>query len=185
VIPGVKETETSLEMVTVAAADFEVLASLVAVTCTIPVEGRSAGAVKTPLAEIVPVCPEPLAMPLTAQRTVVFVELETVAVKLSVVPSKTVPLAGVTWILMEEGGGIGGATEPAPPPPQPRVHAPIARSTIAGTNRMHTGRSFSVRCFVSRVCGRGRMGRFKARKRPFLDFCLFVHGNHSRLSKCC
>jgi len=159
VIPGVKETETSLAMVTLTVADFAVSASLVAVTCTIPVEGRSAGAVKTPLLEMIPVCPEPPAMPLTAQTTVVFVVFKTVALKLSVVPSRTVPLAGVTWTLMEEGGGVGGATEPAPPPPQPRVHAPIARSTNAGTNRLYTGRAFSVRCFVSRVCGRGRMSK--------------------------
>jgi len=45
----------SLETVTPAVEDLEESAWLVAVTCTFPSEGRSAGAVKSPSAEMVPI----------------------------------------------------------------------------------------------------------------------------------
>ena len=53
-VPGEIETVMSLERVTLTVANFEELAWLVAVTCTVPPWGRSAGAVYTPSAEIVP-----------------------------------------------------------------------------------------------------------------------------------
>src|SRR5208337_4298908 len=51
---GEREMETSLEMLTLAAPNLEESAWLVAVTCTVPPEGRSVGAAYTPSTEIVP-----------------------------------------------------------------------------------------------------------------------------------
>ena len=70
----------------------------------------------------------------TLQVTAVSVVSVTVAVKVSVPPRNTVPLLGVIPTVMEGGGSGGDVTEPAPPPPQPRVHAPAVRRTLASAS---------------------------------------------------
>ncbi len=131
--PGKIVSATSLVTVIAAVADFVGSAWLVAVTCTVAGEGKSAGAVYTPSAVMVPLAAFPPAVPLTLQLTAGSVELLTVAMNSCVFPKRTEPPAGVTVTLTERGGGGGGgATEPAPPPPQPSVHAPVARSTRNG-----------------------------------------------------
>jgi hypothetical protein len=96
-------------------------------------------------------------IPFTLHITALSFELETVAANASVRPSNTVPALGVKLMVMEGGGGDVGATEPAPPPPQPRVHALIARSTIVSTHWCAAGEFFFVTPLVSRICGRGCM----------------------------
>jgi hypothetical protein len=90
---------------------------------------------------------------------------ETVAVKASVVPRRSVPVDGVIVTVMEEGGGAGGATGLAPSPPQPRVHAPNVRRTNTGNKRLY-GRKSLCAVFGSRVGGRGRMRRVYAEGVP-------------------
>ena len=51
---GEIETDISLAIETLAVADLALSAWLVAVTCTVPPEGRSKGAVYSPSAEMVP-----------------------------------------------------------------------------------------------------------------------------------
>jgi hypothetical protein len=156
-------------MVIVADADFVGSAWLVAVTCTVAVEGRSAGAVYTPFAVIVPLAALPPATPFTFHVTAVSVALVTVAVKVCVLPSRTELLEGVTETLTERGGGGGGgggATGPAPPPPQPSMHDPVARRARNG--RMlpfaRAGAAALSKPFEPR-CGRGRMAPAKSRRR--------------------
>ena len=108
---GESETAMSLEIVTPAVEDLEGSAWLVAVTWTFPPEGRSAGAVKSPSGEMVPICGEPPAMPLTLQKTEVSDEFVTVAEKESVLPSSTVPELGVMLTAICGGGGV---VEPLP-----------------------------------------------------------------------
>jgi len=60
----------SLVTVTAALSDFVASAWLVAVTVTVAGDGRSAGAVYTPLAVIVPTVALPPATPFTLQLTV-------------------------------------------------------------------------------------------------------------------
>src|SRR5260370_28810558 len=98
----------SLVMVTVAVADLVASATLVAVICAVTDAGRSAGAVYTPVALIVPAVALPLAMLLTVQVTLVSVALVTVALKGCVVPSTTGALLRVIVTGMEVGGGGGG-----------------------------------------------------------------------------
>ena len=91
---GESETAMSLETVTPTVEDLEESAWLVAVTCTFPTGGRSAGAVKSPSGEIVPSWGEPPEMPLTLQETEVSEALETVAEKERVLPRRAVPELG-------------------------------------------------------------------------------------------
>ena len=74
---GPSEIVMSLVIVSCAVADFVGSAWLVAVTWTIAGEGRSPGAVYTPLAVIVPVDALPPETPLTLQITVESVALVT------------------------------------------------------------------------------------------------------------
>lgn len=131
--PGAIEIPTSLVTVICAVADFELSATLVAVTCTADGDGRSAGAEYTPSAEIVPSALVPPATPFTAQVTRVSVVLLTVALNACVAPSRIVPLAGVTLTTTEAGAGGGGAGgAAAEPPPQPEISArPTARARLA------------------------------------------------------
>jgi len=129
-VAGVSATARSLVMVTVAVADFVASATLVAVICTVTDAGRSAGAVYTPVALIVPALALPPATPFRLQVTLVSVALVTVALKVCVLPSTTGALLGVIVTVMEAGGGGGGggsAAELTPPPPQPSMHALAAR----------------------------------------------------------
>ena len=117
----------SLVTVTAAVSDFVASAWLVAVTCTIAGDGRSAGAVYTPSAAMVPTVAFPPAAPFTLQLTAVSAVFVTVAENGVVFPRSTDPLFGATVTTMEGGGGGGGTAGPAPPPPQPSVHTPVVR----------------------------------------------------------
>jgi len=112
---GESEMAMSLDMVRPAVEDLEESAWLVAVTCTLPLTGRSAGAVKRPSRVMVPTWGEPPAMPLTLQETEVSEVLVTAAEKENVLPSKTVPELGAMVTVICGGGG--GVVEPPPPPP--------------------------------------------------------------------
>jgi hypothetical protein len=87
--------------------DFVASAWLVAVTCAVAGDGRSIGAVNTPAAVTVPTAAFPPATPLTLQLTAVSVAF-TVAVNVIWLPSRIVPLVGVTLTTMDGGGGGGG-----------------------------------------------------------------------------
>jgi len=166
---GLSAISTSLAIVTTEVADFVASASLVAVTCTAvadapaamapAVVGRSAGAVYTPSAVIVPLAAVPPGTPFTAHITLVLLVFATVAAKVCLFPRNTVALAGVTLTLIEGevGGGGEGATEPAPTPAQPRVHALAERRP----RNVSAGKSTRAGVFVSHVaasiCGKGRM----------------------------
>jgi hypothetical protein len=54
ILPGINDTEMSLVMLMLTVANLEESALLVAITCTVPPWGRSAGAVYTPSTEINP-----------------------------------------------------------------------------------------------------------------------------------
>jgi hypothetical protein len=125
----------SLVTAKVAVPDFVASAWLVAVTCTVAGDGRSAGAVYTPAVVIVPSAAFPPATPLTLQLTAMSVVFLTVAAKVTWLPSTTVPLAGVTLTTIEAAEGGGGAEGGAALPAQPHVHAVSARmamTAIAG-----------------------------------------------------
>jgi hypothetical protein len=128
-------TPISLAIVKLTVADFVGSAWLVAVTCTVTGDGKSAGAVYTPAAVIVPVAALPPETPFTLQLTVVSVVFLTVAVKVSILPSNTEPLGGAIDTVICGGGGGGGWTKAAPPA-QPQVQEHSARSatnTILGS----------------------------------------------------
>jgi len=80
---GVSARTISLVIVTLAEPDFVGSAWLVAVTCTILGEGKSAGAVYTPPAVIVPSVVVPPTTPLTLQLTAVSVMFDTTAVNVN------------------------------------------------------------------------------------------------------
>jgi hypothetical protein len=86
----------SLVTVTLALPDLLVSARLVAVTFTVAGSGRSAGAVYTPSAEILPVAALPPAMPFTLHVTPLSEVPVTVALKATVLPSTTELFAGAT-----------------------------------------------------------------------------------------
>jgi hypothetical protein len=146
----------SLVIVTAAAPDFVGSAWLVAVTCTVAGEGRSPGAVYTPVGVIVPTTALPPAMPFTFQETLVSTLFVTVALKLSWLPSTTDPLFGVTVTTREGGGGGGG--EPAPPPPQPNIHVPAVRRVVTTM--------LAARNLFTLLCGKGRIPAARAGEGP-------------------
>lgn len=153
--------EMSLAMTSTAVADFVVSVWLVAVTLTVAGEGRSAGAVYKPAAEMVPVDVLPLGMPFTLHVTSESVVFVTVAANACEFPSKTDPLAGVTVTTMDgRGAGGGFGPEPAPPPPQPCSQANAVRSRrnckAARIVHAHFSRRSSLFSFVA-FCVRGRM----------------------------
>jgi len=117
----------SLVIVKLAVPDFVESAWLVAVICTVAGDGRSGGAVYTPVDVIVPRVAFPPATPLTLQFTAVSVVFGTVATNVSWFPSTTDPVVGVTVTPMDGGGGGGGGALPAP---QPSVHAPSAKNAM-------------------------------------------------------
>ena len=138
----------SLVTVTTAISDFVASAWLVAATCTFAGEGKSAGAVYTLPGVIVPLAALPPAVPFTLQFTLVSVVFVTVAENVTVFPSNTDPLLGVTGTALEGGGGGGGTAELAPPSPQPGVRAPVVRSATK-TVRI-------IPNFFFPICVRGR-----------------------------
>jgi len=149
----------------VAVADLVASATLVAVICAVMDAGRSAGAVYTPVALIVPAVALPLATPLTLQVTLVSVALVTVALKVCVLPSTTEALLGVIATVTEagvggRGGGGGSAAELTPPPPQPSMHALAARRTERKAKtgmaaRVHGGNAIAN--FITPSVERGRI----------------------------
>jgi hypothetical protein len=115
---GETMTEISLVIVTGEPAErWAVSAALVALTDTVAGWGRIAGAVKTPLASIVPASAFPPGMPSTLQFTAVFCVPLTAAENVCVSPSTTDAAAGVTEIEMFRGGGCGGPEPTSPPQP--------------------------------------------------------------------
>jgi hypothetical protein len=125
-------------------------------------KARSAGAVYTPAAVIVPVDRLPPGMAFTLHVTPVSVVFVTVAANVREFPSKTELLGGVTVTAMGVGGGGGGGFVPVPvlPPPQPWSHTPEARSAIgcktARVDRANFSRPF-IRFVLAAFCVRGRM----------------------------
>jgi hypothetical protein len=117
----------SLVIANVPVPDFVESAWLVAVTCIIGGDGRSAGAVYTPTEVIVPSVAFPPGTPLTVQLTAMSVVFVTLAVKFAWPPSTTDPFDGFTVTSITGGGGGGGD---APPAPQPSIHAPSAASAM-------------------------------------------------------
>jgi hypothetical protein len=115
-------------------ADLVESAWLVAVTWTITGEDRSAGAVYTPAAVIVPKDGLPPGMLFTLQATLVSVVFVTVAVRVCEFPSRTDPVVGVTVTVTDGGGGGGDVTEPVPLAAQPCIHTLDAR-TARGSPR--------------------------------------------------
>jgi hypothetical protein len=113
------ESETEMSLVTVVRAlEFLVASSrLVAVMEMEFGAGKLAGAVYVPPAFIVPTAALPPEIPFTLQITVEFVELLTVATKVSCSPNKTIAVVGVTVTVMLEGGCDG----PVPTAPQPTI----------------------------------------------------------------
>jgi hypothetical protein len=87
----------------------------------------------------------------------VFVVFETDAENERLSPSNTDPEPGVMLAVMEGGAGDERATEPAPPPPQPRVHALIARRVAAHACSQSADESVFHKVFSLRICGRGRI----------------------------
>jgi hypothetical protein len=111
--------------------DFVESAWLVAVTCTIAGEGRSAGAVYTPTLEIVPTAAFPPVTPFTLQVTLLLLVFATIAVNTCEFPNNTSALVGVTVTLTEGGsvlGGVGvvGCARPDPSAVHPATHATVA-----------------------------------------------------------
>ena len=96
----------SLAIVMVAAADFVGSATLVTVTVTVAGAGNTCGAVKVP-AEIVPTELLPPAIPATLHVTAVFAVLPTTSASVTVSPSNTEPLVGVTATLIGTETDIG------------------------------------------------------------------------------
>ena len=126
---GESETKMSLETVTPAVEDLEESAWLVAVTCTLPPAGRSAGAVKSPSGEMVPTCGEPPEIPLTLQETEVSEVLVTVAEKGSELPRRTVPELGAMLTVICGGGG-GAELLPGPLAQAARERARAKRKIV-------------------------------------------------------
>jgi hypothetical protein len=91
----------SLRIVMVAFAVFVASAALAACTTSVAGTGSDCGAVKIPLAEIVPTVELPPGTPATVQITPVFVAFETVGVRLIAFPNNTDPVPGVTLTDME------------------------------------------------------------------------------------
>jgi hypothetical protein len=147
----------SLVTVTAAVSDFVASAWLVAETCTVAGDGKSAGAVYTPSGAMVPTAALPPGVPFTLQLTTVSVVFVTLAVNVVVFPSSTDPLFGATVTTMAGGGGGGGSTpELAPPAPQPCVHATVVSSA---TNTVLVNPNFSAPS-----CARGRIPSAKQAK---------------------
>ena len=89
---------------------------LAAVILTFATTGRSAGAVYIPADEMVPEAAVPPAIPFTLHVTELVAVPFVVASNCRLSPSKMFPVAGVTTMV---GEGGGGEPELAPPPPQP------------------------------------------------------------------
>jgi hypothetical protein len=164
----------SLVIAKLAVPDFVESAWLVAVTCTVAGDGRSAGAVYTPADVITPTVAFPPGTPLTLQLTVVSDVFVTVAVRVVWFPSSTDAFVGVTFTVIAGGGGGGGGD--APPAPQPSVHAPSARTAMATV--------VVVQDFLALLCERDRMpsqkqakGQRKAKEKA-LGIKLQSRGNH-------
>src|SRR5271168_3349597 len=92
---GVIWTTISLTIETVAVADFAGSAALVAVTCTLAGDGKSAGAVYAPAVVMVPEVAVPPGTPFTFQVTAVLAVPVTAAVKVCVLPRITEPVGGL------------------------------------------------------------------------------------------
>lgn len=135
----------SLVIVSCAVADFVESAWLVAATITVVGEGRSAGAVYTPSAVIVPAEALPAGIPFTLQLTVVFGVFVTVAANACEFPSRIDPLVGATVTVIDGVGGGGGGGSTADPAAPPQPGSPPAEST-----RTSSGSERAVRAKLAR-----------------------------------
>ena len=150
----------SLAIVSCAVADFVASAWLVAAIVTVVGKGRSAGAVYTPSAVIVPAEGLPAGMPFTLQITLVFVVFVTVAANVCEFPRRTDTVVGVTVTVIEGGGGGGGGNTSDPvAPPQPgsppaESSKPSSRIPWAVRAKLASRPIHST--FVA-ICVRGRM----------------------------
>jgi hypothetical protein len=115
-------------MVTVAEADFEVSAWLVAVIVTVLGEGTTAGAVYRPEVVIVPTVEFPPTTLFTDQVTAVFDVPVTVAVNCCVAETGTETDGGL--MVMETV--TGGVVDPPPPPPHAMPNS--ARPSVKPSN---------------------------------------------------
>jgi len=122
---------------TLASARAVASATLVALTLTALPAGRIAGAVYSPLPEIVPAVAFPPGTPLTAHVTPMFELPVTVAANCCVCPRNSVALPG--WIVTVIAGGGGGGADPRPLVPVHPVIAKIAGSA-ASASRTRTPR---------------------------------------------
>lgn len=116
-------------MVRFTPAVFDGSAALAACTWTVAGEERIAGAVNRPPGEIVPSVALPPITPLTDHSTVVFVVFETVAVRVVVVPSKTVVVTALTLTLTDEPPGESDELAPMAP-----AHPAVARAAAIARN---------------------------------------------------
>jgi len=120
----------SLVIANVPVPDLVASAWLVAVTCTVAGDGKSAGAVYTPTGVIVPSVALPPGTPPTLQLTAMSVVFVTVAAKVVWPPSTTDAFIGFTVTAIAGDGGGGGGDD-AIPALQPNVHAPSANSAMS------------------------------------------------------
>lgn len=154
-------TVMSLAIVSCAVADFVESAWLVAATVTVVGEGRSAGAVYTPSAVIVPAEALPAGMPFTLQITLVFVVFVTVAANVCELPRRIDPLVGVTvTVIVGVGGGEGGGstTDPAAPPQPGSPPAEISRTSSRNERAVSAKLAFPpIHSIFIAICVRGRM----------------------------
>ena len=127
--PGATLTAMSSCSATLAVALAVESATLVALTLTAPPAGRIAGAVYSPLPEIVPAVAFPPATPFTAQVTPVFELPVTLAANCCVCPRNAVALPGWIVTVIVGGGGGGGEFRPLVP-----AHAPSANVAASATS---------------------------------------------------
>jgi hypothetical protein len=106
---------------TLAGAVMDGSAWATAVTVTVDVEGRLAGATYNPLVEIVPTLASPPVVPFTCQVTPALLVFVTVAEKGAVAPSLTVAAVGLTVTAMVAGGLVLVLALPPPPPQAARI----------------------------------------------------------------
>jgi hypothetical protein len=127
---GAMFTVTSLSITTLADPLAPGAATLVAVTVTLAGDGRSPGAVYSPVFEIVPTVAFPPATPFTLHVTRVSVVPVTVAVNGCVAPRKTIALIDATLTVTLGGGGPEPEEPTEPHPPSAPASATNAARSI-------------------------------------------------------
>src|SRR5574337_1614622 len=116
-----------------------------------------------PSGVMVPTALVPPGVPFAAQVTRVSVVLPTAALNACVFPSRSIPLAGVTFTVIASGGG-GGAGEAAPPPHPAQQRRAATKAIAAHGDTAILGGPLSGNDLS--FCGRGRMPRRIAGELP-------------------